>query len=313
MLDVKQPVIARRYPARFGTPTLGTRVRRVDADIDDLRDLLAKLTDHSKTVPIPGGVGNQIDGHGHPQRAGKLERIEVLAKSYPLAKLFQAFLVNGLDTQKHVLEPNIPPELENLLVAQEDVASGFQVILLLDAAFGDHLADAHPVLCLNKGDVVQEEHARFFNSAQFFDRALRGFSSVTSPVESPCAAEYAIPRAAAAELDRGARVKHANKVLAAVAEQISGWQHGIETLHEGWPGTFPGCRVNARYPVQVSPVLTGRLQSGNDYRLAFTFEHRVDAALPMCRISAAVKEALWPPTIIRACGRSVRVAVARSM
>jgi len=85
MLDVKQPVVTRGNPARFGTPTLGARIRRVHADVNDLRDLLAPLTDYAETVPIPGRVGNQVDGHGHSQGTGKLERFEVLG-SFPTAR-----------------------------------------------------------------------------------------------------------------------------------------------------------------------------------------------------------------------------------
>ena len=33
--------------------------------------------------------------------------------------------------------------------------------------------------------------------------------------------------------------------------------------------------------MQISPVLPGRLQDGNDHRFALTFEYRIDAALSM--------------------------------
>jgi len=64
-------------------------------------------------------------------------------------------------------------------------------------------------------------------------------------------------------------------------KQIAGWQHVIETLHEGRSRSLPGRRLNPWYPVQVRPILAGRLQHGNDHRLTFTFEHSVDAAVSM--------------------------------
>ena len=137
------------------------------------------------------------------------------------------------------------------------------------------------MLCLDKGNVVQEKDARFFDPAQFFHRAFRGFGSITSPVESPGAAEDAVPRATPAELNGGTRIKHTDKVLSPVPEQVSGRQYGIETLHEGWPGSLSGDRLNPWYPVQIRPVLLGRLQDGNDHRFAFPFEYGVDAPLSM--------------------------------
>ena len=42
--------------------------------------------------------------------------------------------------------PSSLPEAEHLLVAQQHVAAGLEVVLLADAAPGDRLADRHAVL-----------------------------------------------------------------------------------------------------------------------------------------------------------------------
>ena len=58
---------------------------------------------------------------------------------------------------KDVLQPEGFPETEHLLVAQQHVAAGFEVIALFDAGAGDRLAEFHRVALMDKGDVVDDE------------------------------------------------------------------------------------------------------------------------------------------------------------
>ena len=62
-------------------------------------------------------------------------------------------------------KPERLPEPEDLLVAQQHVAAGLQVVLLLDPAAGDRLADRHAVLGLDERHVVDDEDARLADRA----------------------------------------------------------------------------------------------------------------------------------------------------
>ena len=61
---------------------------------------------------------------------------------------------------------------------------------------------------------------------------LGALDPVAAAVEGPGAAERAIPGAAPAELDRGARVEHADEVLAAMPQQVAGGDQVVEVLDE---------------------------------------------------------------------------------
>ena len=69
-----------------------------------------------------------------PERAGELQRLEVLAQADPLAVALEPLLVDRLDAEEHVAEPELLPAREDLLVAEQHVAAGLEVVLLADAA-----------------------------------------------------------------------------------------------------------------------------------------------------------------------------------
>ena len=56
-----------------------------------------------------------------------------LESAHALAVTLQPLFVDRLDAQEHVLQTERLPEPEDILVAQQDVAAGFEIELLLDA------------------------------------------------------------------------------------------------------------------------------------------------------------------------------------
>src|SRR5262249_48871943 len=113
------------------------------------------------------------------------------------------------------------------------------------AAPGDRLADPEPVLPLDEGDVVYDEEAGFLDPRHLFDSPLRADEPVTSSVEGPGAAERAVPRTAAREFDRRARVEHADEILAAMAQKVGSGMEVIQTLDETGRRTFAVRRDHA--------------------------------------------------------------------
>src|SRR5438309_1635541 len=61
MLDVVEAIVARVDSPRLGTPGLGPRIRRVDGDIHDLRDLHAPLADH-RPLRTDHAVASAVEG-----------------------------------------------------------------------------------------------------------------------------------------------------------------------------------------------------------------------------------------------------------
>src|SRR5439155_14460978 len=96
------------------------------------------------------------------------------------------------------------PAAEDLLVAQQDVAAGFQVVALADAPALDLVGDGHAELGLDEGDVVDQEDVGLGDAGEVLGGGLGGDLAVAAAVEGPGAAEGAVPGAAARELDRGA-------------------------------------------------------------------------------------------------------------
>src|SRR5262249_55468947 len=163
-------------------------------------------------------IGDQVDRDHDPERAGEFEGLEIAAQRDPFAMLAQTLFVNRLEADEHVFEAEFPPETEHLLVAQQHVAAGFEVILLADAGADDRFAEFHAVPFLDEGDVVDDEDARLADRPQVLDDTLRTDHAIAAAVKSPSAAEGAVPRAAARELDRGTRIERAEKIFAAMAQ-----------------------------------------------------------------------------------------------
>src|SRR6516164_1824363 len=206
VLDVEQAIIAGLQPASVGDPTLGPRIGSVDADIDDVGHFQTPVADDPKALVVPAGVGDQVYRDIDAERAGEFDSLEIAAERNPFAVFPQPLLVDGFEAEKHGFEPEPLPQAERLLVAQQHVAASFQVISLADTGAGDRLADLHPMALMDKSNVVDDENPRLADRPKILDDAFRADQSVTAAVKGPRAAERAIPRTAARELDRGARV-----------------------------------------------------------------------------------------------------------
>src|SRR4029077_9451269 len=237
VLDVEQPVVASLQTALLGQPALGAGIGRVDADVDDFRLLEAPFADDAKTLMVPIGVGDQIDRDMHAERAGEFEGLEIAAERHALAVLLEAVFVDRLEAEKHVGHSELLPEPEYLLVAQQNIAAGLQVIAFLDAGPRHRLAELHAVALLHEGDIIDDEDARLADPLQILDDPLRAQQAIAAPVKCPGAAERAVPRTAARELDRGARIEHADEIFAPVAQQVARWQQIIERTDK--PGRRP--------------------------------------------------------------------------
>jgi hypothetical protein len=98
--------------------------------------------------------------------------------------------------------------------------TGLEVIALADAGAGDRLADLHPVPLVDERNVVDNEDTRFADRPQILDHPLRAHHPIAAAIESPGAAERAIPGTTARKFDRGARVERTEKIFAAVAQQV---------------------------------------------------------------------------------------------
>src|SRR5439155_25429006 len=155
------------------------------------------------------------------ERARELEGFERVAERDPLAVLAQPFLVDGLEPEEHVLQAQTGPQAEHVLVAEQHVAPGLEVVLLANPAARDGLTDLEAVPGLHEGHVVHDEHAGLLDAAEILHRTLRADHAVAPTVERPRAAERAVPGAAAGELDRRAGIERAEKVPSALAHQVA--------------------------------------------------------------------------------------------
>src|SRR6516164_362762 len=135
--------------------------------------------------------------------------------------LAQTLFVDRLEADEHVFEAELSPEAEHLLVAQQHVAAGLEVVLLADAGADDRLSDLHPMPFLYKGDVVDDEDTRLADRPEILDDAVRTDDAIAAAVEGPSAAKGAVPWAASREFDRGAGIERAQEIFPAMAQQVA--------------------------------------------------------------------------------------------
>src|SRR4030095_13882802 len=102
----------------------------------------------------------------------------------------------------------------------------------------DGLSDLEAVLGLHEGHVVHDEDTGLPDRGEIFHGPLRADHPVASTVERPRAAERAVPRTSARELDRRARSERAEEVAAAVPQEISGRHERVETLDQARGRSF---------------------------------------------------------------------------
>src|SRR5262245_22216487 len=113
----------------------------------------------------------------------------------------ETFLVDRLHPQKHVMESQRFPELEDLLIAQQDIPARLQVVLFLDPSPRDRFPDLKSLLSLDKCHIINEEYTSFLNPFQFFNGLFRANHSVAAAVKGPGTTEGAIPGATSCKLD----------------------------------------------------------------------------------------------------------------
>ena len=258
VLDIEQPVIAALQPTLLGQPALRPGVGRVDADVDDFRLLQTPIAHDAEALAVPIRIGDQIDRDMHAERAGKFQSLEIAAERHALAVFFEPVLVDRLQAEKHVGDAEFLPEAKHLLVPQQHVAAGFEVIALFDAGLRDRLAQLHAVALMHKGDVVDDKDAALADLPQIFDNPLGAQQTVAAPVKGPGAAERAVPGAAAREFDRRARVEDADKIFAPVPQQIARRQQLIERMDKAGWRPLAGSRNRARHGRKIGPGLDRR-------------------------------------------------------
>src|SRR5262249_24988231 len=116
------------------------------------------------------------------------------------------------------------------------------------------------------------------DAGDLLDGPLRRLHPVAPAVEGPCAAERAVPRAAAAELDRGARVELADEVLPPVVEQIARRQDFVEMADERRRRALPVERDRAGHAADRAAVGRDGVEQCRDGRLPLAAQAAIDRA-----------------------------------
>src|SRR5437870_13794401 len=101
VLDVEQPIVTRSKPTRFGAPCFCPRIRRVNADVNDLRNFEAPIAYDLESFGVPSGIGNDIDSYRYIERASKLQRLEILRERHTLAITLESILVDRFKADEH--------------------------------------------------------------------------------------------------------------------------------------------------------------------------------------------------------------------
>src|SRR5437773_1219543 len=99
------------------------------------------------------------------------------------------------------MQPELAPELEGVLVAQQHVAAGLEIEFLPDALARECLPDREPMALLDERYVVDDEDPGLVDAREIIDHPLGAVHAVAAPIEGPGAAECAIPGTAAGELN----------------------------------------------------------------------------------------------------------------
>ena len=175
------------------------------------------------------------------------------------------------------MQPERLPVTKCLLVAQQHVAAGFEIIALLDAGAGDRLAELHRVALVDKGHIVDDEDPGFADAAEVLDHPIRAQEPVAAAVKGPGAAKRAVPWAAARELDRSAGVENAQIIFAAMTHEVARRHHVVERMDKARrrPFAFRGDGAGDRD--RVMPGLD-RGEQQRDRSFALALEHAVDGA-----------------------------------
>ncbi|CAM3089590.1 hypothetical protein STAL104432_13155 [Streptomyces albus] len=277
VLDVEEAVVPGGELPALGVPHLRARVRRHHRQVHDLGHRHGELAHQTELLLVPARIDDQVDRHADAQPACRLQCLEVLVRADALAELVQPVGVERLHAEEHVAQPQPGPAFEDLLVAQQHVRAGLQVVLLADVAPLQFGGDAVAVVRFDEGDVVDDEDVGLPDGRHLLGCRLGRGPPVAASVERPGRAEGAVPRAAAGELDGGAGVQLADEIAVAAAHQITGGAGGVDALQHPRRGA-PA--LSRHHPGDgVRGVVRHRLQQGDDDRLALAAGDRVHRAL----------------------------------
>jgi len=141
--------------------------------------------------------------------------------------------------EKDVGEADLLPELEHLLVSKQHVTARFQIEVLADPLASDRFPDCKAVPLLNERDIVNDESAPLPDRGEVLDHAFRAEQSIAAAVESPGAAERAVPRTPRENSIDSAGIEHADEIFAALAYKIARRPDVVEVLDEGRRGPSP--------------------------------------------------------------------------
>src|SRR6266481_3980362 len=100
---------------------------------------------------------------------------------------------------------------------------------------------------MNKRDIINDESAWLADGGEILDHAFRAEQPIAAAIESPGAAERAVPWAPSREFDRGAGIEHADEIFAAVAHEIARGPDLVEVLNKPRPRTLALCGDGTRH------------------------------------------------------------------
>jgi hypothetical protein len=275
VLDVVEAVVGRRQLVVVGVEQLRARIGRGHRQMHDLGNRDRPLPGVAELPLVPAGVRDEVDGDVDAEPAGDPQRLEVLVRRRPLAEEVQLLAVERLEAEEHVLQAEVRPPPEHFAVADEHVAAGLQVVAFPDAPALDLVGDGHAVLGVDERHVVDDEEVRLPDPLHLVDDDLRVRLVVAAGVKRPRAAEGAVPRAAARELDRGARVEVADEVAPPAAGQVAGRAGAVEVADQNGLGPGAARRGHAGQAVHGR----GGLQQAGGDRLALPGHDAVDGAV----------------------------------
>ena len=232
VLDVEEAVVERSEAPRLGVPDLRARIRRRDGEVHDLGHRHRPIA-HDRELPlVPARVGDDVDRDGETDLPRHFEGAEVLVGRDALAVELEAFLVQRFEAEEHVVQPQAAPVLEDLAVAKQDVATGLEVVLLAYPKPFQLMADGQPVLRMYERDVVHQKDVGLGDARDIRSGGRRRDPPIATTIESPGAAERAVPGTAARQLGGGAGIEHADEVLVPTPGQIARGRKAVEILQQ---------------------------------------------------------------------------------
>src|SRR5207248_3083331 len=128
--------------------------------------------------------------------------------------------------------PQAAPQPEYILVAQEHVAAGLEIVLLADSLHQRGFGDLGAMIAMNEGDIVDNEDTRLFQPLQLLHDEGRALGAIGPAIESPGTAKGAVPGTAAGKFYRGARIERTDEIAPAVAQEIVSGAQVVEIVHE---------------------------------------------------------------------------------